>query len=317
MDFERRLDRPRRHRLHHRGAREPAAVGARRAVRGVFWHDKSNGFVDNLHTDFTYTNGVTINNRRLGGRGLQRGGDDRRPRLLARRSQRVVAHRRVRNGRRRRTPSAPGTTTRRGAATSRWSVAARSTPTSTSRSWPSRSRARWTSATSSYATSYFERDDLAVNDLLGLRRVRLVRQLASSSTPARTTTGTASPAARIRASSSRARPTSAAGRTNCALRRRSDRRLNWIAGAYYEQGRYNGYLFLGDARHQLRPTARLGSTPTAQAWTPLPSRVVELPRLEGHQLLRRRLRRRVLGLHGPAHRGRRHARFPRRRRRQQ
>ena len=39
----------------------------RAALRGVFWYDKSNGFIDNPRSEFTFRNGVTVNNDRYAG----------------------------------------------------------------------------------------------------------------------------------------------------------------------------------------------------------------------------------------------------------
>ena len=216
-------------------------LSERAAVRGVFWHDKSNGFVDNLHTDFTYTNGVTVNNRRWAGEDYnEEETTGARGSLLVdlNDSWRIVA----------------GAMTQATETIGAWDH----DPTRRGDLEVVRRGPEYTNLDFSqlaftltgemdigdlvYATSYFERDDLAVNDYSDYVEYASfgswIQQHACENFYWYGFTGCADPSIFFESEAD-------ASRWSHELRfaTTGDRRLNWIAGAYYEQGRYNGYLF--------------------------------------------------------------------------
>ena len=213
----------------------------RAAVRGVFWHDKSNGFVDNLHTDFTYTNGVTVNNRRWAGEDYnEEETTGARGSLLVDLSDswRIVASAMTQ------TTDTVGAwdhdPTRRGDL-----EVVRRGPEYTNLDF---SQLAFTLTGEMdigdlvYATSYFERDDLAVNDYSDYVEYASfgswIQQHACENYYWYGFSGCADPSIFFESEAN-------ASRWSHELRfaTTGEGRLNWIAGAYYEQGRYDGYLF--------------------------------------------------------------------------
>ena len=213
----------------------------RAAVRGVFWHDKSNGFVDNLHTDFTYTNGVTVNNRRWAGEDYnEEETTGARGSLLVdlNDSWQIVASAMTQ------TTDTVGAwdhdPTRRGDL-----EVVRRGPEYTNLDF-SQLAFTLTGETDIgdlvYATSYFERDDLAVNDYSDYVEYASfgswIQQHACENYYWYGFSGCADPSIFFESEAN-------ASRWSHELRfaTTGEGRLNWIAGAYYEQGRYDGYLF--------------------------------------------------------------------------
>lgn len=213
----------------------------RAALRGVFWHDKSNGFVDNLLTDFTFTNGVTVSNRRWAGQ------DYNQEETTGGRVSALVD------------------------LSDQWRIlgSAMTQTTDTVGAWDHDPTERgdlevvrlgpeYTNLDYSqlaftvtgdldigdlvYATSYFDREDLAVNDYSSYVEYASfgswIQQHACEDFYWYGFSGCADPSVFFESEAN-------VSRFSHELRfaTKGDRRLNWIAGAYYEQGRYDGYLF--------------------------------------------------------------------------
>ena len=216
-------------------------LSERAAIRGAFWHDKSNGFVDNVHTDFTYTNGVTINNARWAGEDYNQeettGG-------------RISAQVDLNDSWRIHAAAMTQTTDTVGAwdhdPTRRGDLeVVRRGPEYTNLDF-SQLAFTLTGETDIgdlvYATSYFDREDLAVNDYSDYVEYASfgswIQQHACENFYWYGFSGCADPSIFFESESN-------VSRWSHELRfaSKGDRRLNWIAGAYYEQGRYDGYLF--------------------------------------------------------------------------
>ena len=216
-------------------------LSERAAIRGAFWHDKSNGFVDNVHTDFTYTNGVTMNNRRWAGEDYNEeettGG-------------RVSALVDLNDSWRIQAAAMTQTTDTVGAwdhdPTRRGDLeVVRRGPEYTNLDY-SQLAFTLTGETDIgdlvYATSYFDREDLAVNDYSDYVEYASfgswIQQHACENFYWYGFSGCADPSIFFESESN-------VSRWSHELRfaSKGDRRLNWIAGAYYEQARYDGYLF--------------------------------------------------------------------------
>ena len=161
-----------------------------------------------------------------------------------------------------------------------------------------------------YATSYYDRDDLAVNDYSDYVEYasfgNWIQQHACENFYWYGFTGCADPSIFFESEANTSRWSH-----ELRLASSGEGRLNWIGGAYYETRALRRLSVLGDAGHQLRERSgrflrqRCGRDPTA-------ARMVELPWLEGIELLLGRLWRHLLGLHRPPYGGSRHAGVPRR-----
>ena len=211
------------------------------AVRGVFWHDKSNGFVDNLATDFTFRNGVTVNNRRWAGEDYNEeettGG-------------RISVLYDLNDDWRITAAAMTQTTDTFGA----WDHdPTRRGDLEVTRFGPEYTELDYSQVALTltgemdigdlvYATSYYDREDLAVNDYSDYVEYASfgswIQQHACEDFYWYGFTGCADPSIFFESEDNTSRWSH-----ELRLTSTGEGRLNWIAGAYYEQGRYDGYLF--------------------------------------------------------------------------
>lgn len=246
----------------------------RAAVRAVFWHDKSNGFVDNIEQDFTYSNGVTVNNRQWAGEDYNQeettGGRialsfDINENWQALGTAMTQATDTV--GAWDHDPTRHGDleVTRRGP------------------EYTNLNHAQYAFTLTGetgigdlvYATSYYDRDDLAVNDYSDYVEYASfgswVQQHACENFYWYGFTGCADPSIFFESEAN-------ASRWSHELRMAStgEGRLNWIGGIYSETGRYDGYLFWempginfasGPAEYYV---SRDGGTPLPLEWWSCP-----------------------------------------------